>query len=1142
MTRTLSHIVLLTFILCSPNLKGQHIKLYNFTYEDGLLSDDLGHAMQDSKGFLWLCSYDGLMRWDGKDSKTYVHNRNDFNTLSSNICYLTFEDSEHRIWIGTINGLCLYERSNDRIVRLDITNGKGGIPVNAIEEDEDGKLWLGTSGGLCHFDPETNLSTWDFGLRSESIGTDQSIFDMEMDKSKKLWFVTYNAGLINYDPRTKIVRQFKHNEDDPHSLSRNELESIYIDPSGDIWVGTIDGRISRFDANGILKKNYVLKFDGTGKKLAGGIMCVYRDKKGRVWAGAKNSVMFLLNNEADEFYPFVQHAINKSHRLCKSIWSITEDNFGNLWFVSLGNGLFASNEHKNMFAHVYGQKINEVPTNSFNVTGFDEAANGNIWLSMSGGGVSEYSPISHQLKNYTSKDWLINDVVMDVKLDDQGRIWAACWNSGVMSYDPSTGKTQYLFNIENKLSLGHDNVKSLLPIDTLLWIGTHGSGVSLYDMKHDRFVDQEELSQGLNLFDPTWINHMYQDSKGRIWISNYGGVHVFENGQLIRYQEEEGEKTLGTNAINMVAEDLGGNIWIASDDGIYRFDESGGFVMVSGLGLPQAIKSIACDHDNKLWLGTNSGLYVINEERNEVVDFKISDGLQGMSFIQKSALSSKNGTVYFGGKNGFNHMHPDSIYTAVVGGQFYFNELRILGQLQVPGDSGSYLSKVLSLTDTIQLNYDQEFFTISYGVVNLYSQDHLNYAYKLIGLSDEWVELGKVQNINFNHLPAGTYQLQMKYSLHDGSWRVVDKKLTIVVVPPWWDELWFKWLLVLVILSLITAYVWSRWRRIKRQNQALEGVIEERTGELSEAVDELSAQNESLELLNNSHINQTSRLLQEQARLHRTQKDLEKIIRTGKVVEGEITKVLAELQEPVAMEDHILDLTILAGVKAQYVDELTNLLTGRAEIFIHSPTEDFELALNRLQPNMIIVDKENLSVIESIRSIASFSHLPILLVLMKRESFDEALNQYHGVDAIIYRSELSDHLIKTIESLKGRQVLLNSLLGEEGNISGVDQNLLIRINTYIHENLSDANLDANRLCSEVGVSRTVLYSKIKSITGLSVHEYIKSIRLKASIELLKRGEMKINQIAYEVGFNSASYYIRSFSKQYGSSPREYIQG
>lgn len=894
----------------------REFKVENLSTQEGLPTDNILYTYQDSFGFLWMATYEGLIRWDGANYKRYFYSQTDSTSLSGNIVYKILEDHKKRLWIGTIDGLDLFDRDHEKFIRCDIGKETKKIPVNDIREDSKHRLWLGTSYGLSLYDYDQRTAKWYVhDPANENTLSHDVIFRLALDRDDNLWIATFGGGVTKFSVDKGQFTRFLHKQGDRSTICSNKIKSILADERNHIWVGSFDKGMTLLDADGTVIRHYD-RLQRT--QIQSDVTCIYEDRQHTIWIGVKGQTLHYKKKDSEEFVPFINTPYKNPELRCVSITSICEDSFGNLFFASQAHGLFCTNAYKNIFRHFYKGSQPGGGLNHNVVTSLHEDGHGNIWIGTDGGGLTRFEPDENAFTSFTKADGLTSNAITEVREDADGFLWLATWSGGVMRFDPATKTIQKFLNDPSDVnSVALNNVKSILPHDTLVWIGTHGEGLSVYDMRNGRFINQGNNTVfPFNLKTPAWINHLFIDSRERLWVSTYGGLYLYEKGKLLHFTPSQESTSISSDFVNMVTEAPDGIIWVVSESGgLDRFNESShDFVRYTAqYDLPRTIKAITFDKHGIMWLSSTEGLVRFDVAAGETTLYDQTDGLQGNSFYHKAILTTRDGHLYFGGPNGVNVFHPDSLRARRKNfkSPLYLTDLVIYDHLQSIENPGSPLQKVLAFTDTLILQPDQSFFTIGFASLNLYSPSKTRYAYKLQGLHDNWINTGPETKASFTQLNPGSYVFKLRYTDVQGTWHKAAKELHIVILPPWWKTWWFRAVLVLCLASLVVGFFYLRLAAIRRQNKLLEAEVARRTHQLSEANsylveknEEINLQNEKLEEYNREILRQSEKILAQQeqniAQNHQLEKTVQELHRSNQTKDRFFSILAHDLRNPVS--------------------------------------------------------------------------------------------------------------------------------------------------------------------------------------------------------------------------------------------------
>src|SRR5690606_22794124 len=329
-------------------------------------------------------------------------------------------------------------------------------------------------------------------------------------------------------------------------------------------------------------------------------------------------------------------------------------------------------------------------------------------------------------------------------------------------------------------------------------------------------------------------------------------------------------------------------------------------------------KAVVTSSANELWISTGEGIYALDPDKKVVRQFDANDGLQGNSFFHKAVLRDKNGRLYFGGPRGFNVFHPDSLKPISLPTYFYTSDLHIYNTLQQPGRGDSPLEVVLPFTEKLVLQPEQSFFSVEVSTVNLYSPSKIQYAYRLEGLSDQWIPLQGERKISFTELAPGSYTLRLRYTSTDGTWHTAERALPIEILPPWWKTLWFKALVVFALSGALATAFYLRVNAIKTRNRILKAEVQKRTLELSEAntfllerAEMIKLQNERLEEYNAEILRQSEKILDQQKHIteqnHQLESTVEELQKLNRTKDHFFSILAHDLKNPISALTGISD-------------------------------------------------------------------------------------------------------------------------------------------------------------------------------------------------------------------------------------------
>lgn len=866
-------LVLLTLHVAAQDLEFQH-----FSTRHGLSQTNVWDIVQDQRGFIWVGTEDGLNVYDGYTFTIYRNNPLDSSSLSNSNIHCIKEDSSGKIWVATRYGLNLFDPKTLRFERFlhDINdrNSLSNNDVTSLEFDADNNLWAGTANGVNVFNPKNKTFKRYYHIDENPNSLPHNrITKIYKDKRNTIWIGTVR-GLSKFE--NGVFENYKYVADDPSTIGSNRITSIIEGRDGELWVGSFDRGLNKFDRNSKTFKRYDL---GDGPVNAGNyIYNLAEDEKGNIWIAADGSLSkFAVATETLTRYAQDQR---KENSLSSNI--VTEVFFdwnGRMWVGTRFGGLNVHDPGKYPFHHF---KYNSFDVNSLShntVTCFEEDDNGNFWVGTDGGGLNYFD---RKTRNFSHlKDRFTNNKILAVEKDKHGGLWIGMWSGGLNYYDPRTGKiTSFKHDPDDSTSLSDNNVFYIL-IDRKenVWIGTWGNGLNRYNPQTNSFTRYIHDPKKANSIANFGIDCLLEDSHGKLWIaSEIDGLDHFdpETGVFTHYKAGKKQGSISSNGVLSLFQDSKKRIWVGTTAGLNLFDSATQSFKVFRQkdGLPNdGIMGILEGSGGDLWLSTNKGLSRFNPEQESFKNFLETDGLQSDQFNRWASSRLSTGELLFGGTNGFNIFHPDSIRTNMFKPPVYITGFRLFNKPVVNGQSDILKQSILHTTE-IRLTHVENIISFDFTALN-YSQPEKNqYRYKMEGFQKDWVDAGSERKASYTNLSPGDYTFRVIASNNDGVWNEVGASMKIVITPPYWQTWWFKLAIIAIGLTGIYGLVIFRVNAVKKQQAFLEKQVHEKTAELLLQKEAVEAQAENMQALHEQQQAQTEYLQTLNAELQRQKEEI----------------------------------------------------------------------------------------------------------------------------------------------------------------------------------------------------------------------------------------------------------------------------
>lgn len=798
----------------------QKINFQHITSSDGLSQSEVYSFIEDSRGFMWFGTLDGLNRYDGYEIKIFNTEKNNPKSLSNNTIRSLTEDDHGRIWIGTDDGLSVYNPITEEINQVKISRFENDrIIIHSMLVDGDGLL-LATSSGLL----KANVNTSDLTRIEQNIkrvnyteqykksvsqilkapngviwlhsgssmfgmvfqeGADQPIivkriqdnrFDdirsMTVDHNNSLWFCSYHSGFFRYNPKNEKLDQFT--EGSPNSsIVSSKASAITSDQNGNIWVGTRDKGLLFLNYDNTNSTNPVFNsvrsnpFDERSLN-SNLIFSLYYSKSNLLWVGTIGSGINMYDPNQKEFYHYkIPPELDKYHPGSNFVRSIFSDYKNNIWIGTHSNGLYH-----------YERKSG-------------------IYKKLGYGTQSVYF-----LLGIANKQVIV------------------CTSNGV-SIARLTEKDQILIQ---ETPINHASFYAYKGENGDIWLATI-NGLYKCKVANDKLVVDSKWDSGTkpNLsFDNCRVLH-YSKSRKELFVGTEGGglnILSLNDGQEVLkisiYQKNESSGSLSNNYIRTIIEDQNKTIWLGTYEGLNKIKTTEGpkgitfesYTMKDGLP-NNMVQLMVEDNDGYIWIGTNNGLCKFNAKTKEFNRYSITDGIQSNEFSEHAVFKKEDGEIIVGGINGFNSFYPENIQSSktkpktTITDFFLFNE-RI--SINSEKDHPSPLNKSIILTDSIFLLPKQKSLGFMFSALIHSNPEKVKYAYKLEGFDPDWNYTDSKNRLaNYTNLEFGKYIFKVKATNSDGDWTDAITSIKIQIKKPFV----YTWMaIVIYILTIILLIVY----------------------------------------------------------------------------------------------------------------------------------------------------------------------------------------------------------------------------------------------------------------------------------------------------------------------------------------------
>lgn len=806
----LQQTLLYVFLLLLFDASAQQLRFSRIGLSDGLSQSSVYTIFNDSKGFIWMGTGDGLNRYDGHTIKVY---RTEFNPrVKGNGNFYdngAAEASNHDIYFSGRTGVVRYKAKEDKIELFYPQNDTVGFnKMMLVLGIVDDNLYLFDCHAYIHV----------YNLRSHHLKriiltdpySNNGVFRYaQMDTKNRIWY-SLSAGLACYDISTNKVKFYLHNEFKKRGIT---LFSGFAECniSDDVLI-TTESFVLRLD---IKTGNYKVLIDDKTKLFHNAVI----DKLGNVWISSNNSGLYQYHK--DGTLTNYIHYPNNAESLGSNITTrLFIDQSENLWIGCDGQGISKLNLASNKFRLYRAGYNNKFKLSTNFIKCFFEDQNQNIWIGTHNDGIHIWNRKTDEVQKIIRNEPNANIVSSFIQLN-KNKVLVGCM-AGVFVVDVNTlqmGKLHSLKKVPSNPSTYQVTHFLKLSEHEVLVSTLHGLflvKVSANDVVSTKRI--EEISTHM-------CTHMHQTRDSTIWLGTLGGT-LLQIKRLNGVFVVKKEILNGYNVKSFYEDTIANTLWMATEKGLitYHLKTNTYQVITTQQGLSNNyLYGVLKGDDDELWLSSNKGLMCYHTKTQKVISFDENDGLQSNEFNTGSFFRSQKGELFFGGINGFNAFYPREV-------RFNTNQPNVvLTQFKVLDKEFDDYGNA-AMINAITLTHEQNTFSFDFAATEYTNPAKNKYQYKLEGVDDNWVYSGEGHFSRYTSLSAGTYQFWVKACNNDGVWSKPHLLITVTVKHAWWQTWWALALLVTVVAAVSVLTIrYASTRKLKLRLKELEAVNKERT-------------------------------------------------------------------------------------------------------------------------------------------------------------------------------------------------------------------------------------------------------------------------------------------------------------------------
>ncbi|MGV8134367.1 MAG: two-component regulator propeller domain-containing protein [Mangrovibacterium sp.] len=801
----------------------QSVYFRKYQVENGLSHNTVSCILQDSYGFIWLGTTDGLNRFDGKQFKIYRSDNQDKYALGNNSVQALFEDSNHDIWVATNEGIYIYHRLNGRFILFDKKTQYGvsiSSEVRKIMETAKGQIWIATLGqGIFVYDPKTKV------LTQNSLYT-SFVWDMSQDQSYRIYTSSLQEGLICYDQNGKYIDSYL-----PSTGTRNTGNlriSCVCTVDDHVWFSIGVNTLYSLDS----RSRQVMQYGSNGQHV-GTIKAITKYSEKELLIGSDNG-LYLFNLQQGQFTR-IDNPLNSRSLSDRSVTSILKDAEGGFWISTTMGGVNYLPKQAVVFNY-YPPVYEPGAVTGKVISQFCESRGGDIFVGAQDGlkllDIKTMNVTSFAIPGVTQK--------LDIRslLLDGDQLWIGTYADGLKVLNlKSRMLTEYYHTRNSPTTICSNDVLSLYrDRGGNIYVGTTW-GLCRYDRAADNFVTLNFVGTMTSVFD------ILEDRSGFLWIAtNNAGAFRFnpQNNQWKHYVRDENQSgSLTSNSIITLYEDLNGTVWLGTDGGgLCSFDEKTesfqDFDPQNRILSSKVIYAVEEDRLGNFWISGNAGLLRVDPAN--VANRKLftrEDGLQGNQFNYRASLKSGTDKLYFGGINGFNSFFPTDFAENRFVPPVYIVDARLYNVEERESEQVLNLGGPVYTVKEVELPYRNNSIAFEFRALSYVQPDKNVYQYMLEGFDKNWIDNGNISFASYTNLPAGEYVFRVKGANNDQRWNGQEATISLVILPPWWRSVYAYWAYFLLLAGagyLTYRYLADRTRqKFARQMEAYQIKTEKET-------------------------------------------------------------------------------------------------------------------------------------------------------------------------------------------------------------------------------------------------------------------------------------------------------------------------
>lgn len=770
---------------------------------------------QDSFGFIWIGGESGLIRYDGKNYRSFDTDKGLAGPRVTDILV----GSKGRIYVSTTDGLSVFDHQSDHFKNI---TQQVNAPIRltlTIYEMENGSFLIGTEQGL-YLLSEDHASISEVG--SALIGN-TPVHDILITNKDQIWIATRGAGIIVLDRHLRDLKSITSVDDGEKHIELKHVERLKQTSRGDIWIATTDIGVFRYT----FKDNSYIHLHSRSQRedyrLTGDIIRdLELDDYGNVLIAIDHGGLNVYDPKSNKVYRHKSNVNDSKSLLGDQTQSVFVDKNGDVWTGHFPEGVSFFDRSKKDFRIVRHEEGNPNSISNDGILTLHMHSEDEVWIGTEDG-LNRYSLKTGLAKRYMHKPSdptsLAYKVITDLLRDSQGRLWVASWAGGLNLYHPESDDFTRFVPTVHESSLSSPFVWCLEEDSSgNIWIGTtEFGGINVLDTDTMTFSQKRNVKNDPGSLSNNNVNTIFRDSNGNMWVGTNDGLNMYDpiSGRFTQYfSENEDPKSLSGNNIRAIYEDFEGDIWIGTESrGVSLFNRNSqtfSRVLLEGDNSSDTVSSIIQDMHGYLWFGSSNGIVRYDKRTKRHIRITDRDGLSGNLYIRDAVIGDRKDRLFFGSTKGLSIFETTILNNSANEDPLYITDFTALG----PDNEKSQFSPSftdLNIDKKITLSHNINYSDISFALLSYRSSKMTKYSYMLEGFDKSWIDSQYKNNATYTNLDPGEYRFSVRVKKDNDDWQIYDDRLFIKVLPAPWAT-WWAWTLYFsvsigVIAFLVQSYI-----------------------------------------------------------------------------------------------------------------------------------------------------------------------------------------------------------------------------------------------------------------------------------------------------------------------------------------------